>query len=346
MDVRCHAGLVPESGKGAAERVRSGCLESIGFERKDEGFWSQGHSARSRDLVLASPEGSQLVERAPVDRDGSDARPCLRSFDLDPRSTDHDGLVDTDPLAIHVHVRPPKCTCLSPSEARRCHQSNECRDPGIPRASDPQDRFDFVDTRRTDFLASLSEAPHREFGVGDGVRESVSTPLSSQPTGPMEDRPNAADPFLGKSRVLERPEVLLHVEWRQRCDAAPADRLLDMKGPHRLVVGGGIGRKIGPAVGLPRRDGVVDRCPRSPERGRFGHRSRRRLLFGHQACELPLCGPASSTEPSVDVPHPALAVPAHIHPEFPDIRITDQSHASCHRTPPPLVGFSVGFFWL
>lgn len=287
-----------------------------------------------------------MVERADVDGDGPNARPCLWSFDLDPRSTDHDGLVDTDPLAIHVHVRPPKCTCFSPSQARSCHQSNECGDPGIPRASDPQDRSDFVDTRRSDIIASLSEAPHREFGVGDGVGKRVSTPLPSQPTGPMEDRPDATDPFLGKSRVLERPEVLLHVEWCQRCDAATADRLLNMKGPDRLVVGSGVGREIGPAVGHPRSDGVVDRCPRSPQRGRLSDRSRRRLLFGHQARELPFCCPASSAESSVDVPHPALVVPVHVHPEFPDIRITDQSHASCHRTPPHLVGFSVGFFWL
>ena len=168
---------------------------------------------------------------------------CLGSFDLDPRSTDHDGRVDTDPLAIHVHVRPPKCTCFSPSEARSCDQSNECGDPGIPCASDPQDRFDLVDTRRTDVIASLSEAPHREFGIGDGVGERVSTPLPGQPTGPMEDRPNAADPFLGKSRVLERPEVLLHVEWRQRCDPAATDRLLDTQGPHRLVAEAVLGER-------------------------------------------------------------------------------------------------------
>jgi hypothetical protein len=99
-----------------------------------------------------------------------------------------------------------------------------------------------------------------------GLGRGVAAPLPGQPARPMEDRPNAADPLLRESRVLQLPEVLLHVEWRKRCDPTATDRLLDMQRPHRLVVGGGVGREIGPAVRPPRRDGVVDRRRRSPVR--------------------------------------------------------------------------------
>jgi hypothetical protein len=117
-----------ESGRGASR--------PSAVEGEDEAFWSQGHSACPCDLVLAGPKGSQFVEGATVDGDRPDARPRLRRFDLDPRSTDHDGLVDADLLAVDVHVGPAEWACLSSAKTRRCHQSNERGNPGIPRASE------------------------------------------------------------------------------------------------------------------------------------------------------------------------------------------------------------------
>jgi hypothetical protein len=140
--------------------------------------------------------------------------------------------------------------------------------------------------------------------------------------------------------------VTLHVIGIERGDTPVAYRFLDVTIPGALVAQRRLGGEILPAVGLPCRDGVVDRRGRSPHGRFFRNWNREQLLFGHESRQLAIGCARRTLEVSVKVPDSPIAVPTDVHPKLPGVLTSDQSLASRHassRQANTVVGFSVGF---
>lgn len=194
--------------------------------------------------------------------------------------------------ALEVNIGPPQSAGFASPHPCGRDDADKGAETLIVSRRCLQQCLHFRQLRRTHLVWPLVHGPGGKFGLGDWVRKRSSTPLASQLACPVHEGAHLANRGLAGAFTLQMPEVPLHVIGIERCDTPGADRIFDVTIPGALVAQRRLGGEILPTVGLPRRDGVVDRRGRSPHGRFFRDCSREQLLFGHESRQLPIgCAP-------------------------------------------------------